>query len=132
MTSGTTITSISTPYPPATSVTGTSTITTSSLTDVLMTGMSITPVAGNYMVFFSGDIRNSNLGRTMVMSIYSGGSIQTASESINYNPSASSIYTFKSQALITVNGAQAIEGRWRTSANTATNTRRTLSIIRVA
>lgn len=132
--SGTTITSTTIPasYPPATSVTGTSTITTSSITDVLMTTMTITPAAGNYMVFFSGDIKNSNANRTMVMSIYVGGSLQTASESINFISNASDIYTFKSQALVTVNGAQAIEGRWRTSANTATNTRRVLSIIRVA
>jgi hypothetical protein len=117
--------------PTAGEVSGTSTITTSSATDVLMTGMTVTPPAGNYLVWFSGDYISTS-ATTMTADIWVGGVVVTASERPSTQSSATQKYVFACQALVTVNGAQAIEGRWRRGAGTMTNTRRTLSYIKVA
>lgn len=112
--------------------TATTTTTTTSPTDVLMSGMTLTPPAGTYLVWFSGDWANTNNGNTGTMSIYAGGTQVLASEVPSYRTSAGAVANFSTHALVTVNGAQAIEGRWRTTGNTSTNTRRQLSYIKVA
>lgn len=113
-------------------VTGTTTITTTSLTDVLMTGMTVTPAAGTYLVWFSGAVSHSTNNAITWMSIYAGGTIVTASESPAQRATTAVSFPFACAARVTVNGSQAIEGRWRTSAATATNTRRTLMYLKVA
>jgi hypothetical protein len=111
-------------------VSGTSTITTSSATDVLMTGMTVTPAAGTYLVWFSGDYISSS-ATTMTADIWVAGAVVTASERACTQSTATQKYVFACQALVTVNGAQAIEGRWRRGTGTLTNTRRTLSYLKV-
>jgi hypothetical protein len=96
-----------------------------------MTGMTVTPPAGNYLVWFSGDYISTS-ATTMTADIWVGGVVVTASERPSTQSSATQKYVFACQALVTVNGAQAIEGRWRRGAGTMTNTRRTLSYIKVA
>lgn len=113
-------------------VSGTSSVTTTSSTAVLMAGMTITPAAGTYLVWFSGEYSASNNNVTMTASIYSGGTLVTASERLAVTSNTDQDMIFASQAIVTVNGSQAIEGRWRRSGNTLTNTRRTLTILKVA
>jgi hypothetical protein len=118
--------------PVVTEVSMTSTITTNSTSDVLMTGMTITPAAGNYMVWFTGDIYNNQSSSNMIADIWAAGTVVTASERTLVSSNTTNHFNFATQAKVTVNGSQAIEGRWRTvSGNTNTNTRRTLSIMRV-
>ncbi len=111
---------------------GTTSTTTTSLTDVLLAGMTVTPPAGTYMVWFSGDWANTNNGNTGTMSVYAGGVQQLHSESPCTRTSAGAVYNFGCTSLVTVDGTQAIEGRWRTTGGTATNTRRHLMYLKVA
>lgn len=110
--------------------------TTTSSTDVLMASMTITPVAGTYMVIFSTTVDHSAQSVAVVVSIYSGGSLDTASvrgvvprfNGIGANSLSPSVAT---NGIVTVNGSQAIEIRWKTASGTATAHQRTLDILRV-
>lgn len=109
-------------------------ITTTSGTDVLATTMTITPASGTYLVWFSGSTDHSANSATIDLSIYSGGTIQASSERAFVRGAGQGNVTvsFACMAKVTVNGSQAIEGRWRTSTSTATMHERTLMILKVA
>lgn len=119
-------------------VSATNTITTTSATDTLMTGMTLTPVAGNYLVLFSASLRGGNDDSSITGSIYAGGTFQAGSQRqvvanvsgglSNPNTNTVSITSF---SVVTVNGSQAIEGRWRRASGTATASYRHLKIIRI-
>lgn len=118
--------------PASSEVVGTSTITTSGTTAVLMTGMTTTPGAGTYLVWFSGDCSHNTNGSTTWMSIYSAGVLVTASERPSPRVNAAQQNSWCCVARVTVTAGQAIEGRWRTTAATATNTRRSLVLVKVS
>lgn len=115
----------------------TTTATTTSTTDVVMTGMTITPVAGTYLVWFSASFTNNTGGDTITVSINVGGTQKADSvrtvipfESGTFgNPQTIPLAT---QGVVTVNGSQAIAIDWHTSGGTATVNQRTLNILRVA
>jgi hypothetical protein len=114
--------------------TATGTITTSSTSDVLATSMTITPSSGTYLVWFHGSSSHSSNGANVFESIYAGGSQVAASEVSSTQPSgggSSRHYPFACCCQVTVNGAQAIEGRWRTDAATASMYQRTLEILKI-
>ena len=52
---------------------------TTSATDVLIPGMTITPGAGDYLIFFTGAVENTGFGDPVTISIYSNGSQIAAS-----------------------------------------------------
>lgn len=108
--------------------------TTVSTTDVLVSGMTITPASGTYLVRFTGSVDHSANNATADMSIYAGG-VQTAASERRFMRGAGQgdvSIPFCCEAKVTVNGSQAIEGRWRTSGATATMHERTLTILKVA
>lgn len=113
------------------------TITTNLDTDVLATGMTLTPPAGTYLVWFSGSAESSiNVGSNAIVfvSIYSDGSQIVSSEqggSVNNTPGG--LFPFNCVAKVTVNGSQAIEGKWRVddALETATMYQRNLTILKV-
>lgn len=117
-------------------VTATGTTTTSSGTDVLMSGMTVTPAAGTYLVFFGTTYRATTGGAQVDTVIYAGGAQVAASRRVSMpfdggfdsSPGFESVSTV---ALVTVNGAQAIEARWMTSAGTITAYARSLQYMRV-
>ncbi len=119
--------------PTITMATGTSTLTTTSTTDVaLSTALSITPGAGDYLVFFTGVVSNNNGGRGVIMSIYVNGTKIAASEIQATSGLASDKNTIASNTYVTGLGAgQAIEMRWRTESNTGSITNRTLIVQKV-
>ena len=93
-------------------------IETTSTSDVLMTGLTLTPPAGTYLVSFdtSADRRNNN--GEAYFSIYVGGTKQDASErlikvSVDAAGRNHIIPVSISEYPVTVNGSQAIEIRWR-------------------
>lgn len=119
-------------------VSATNTITTTSATDTLMTGMTITPAAGVYLVLFSCSLSGANDDANITSSIYSGGTLEAGSErqvvanvSGGFSNPATTTMSVTAFAVTTVNGSQAIEGRWRRSAGTATATYRHLKVIRI-
>lgn len=106
--------------------------------DALLTGMTVTPVAGSYLVWFSCDINSVTSGVVVSVSIYVGGS-QKADSLRKVMPFAGGTLTAGSQrtgvetnGLVTVNGSQAIEIRWSASAGAPTAAARTLNYLRVA
>lgn len=121
------------PPPAATLAASTDDTTTASATDVVAALMTLTPAARTYLVTFSGSLDHSSNSSSIETSIWSAGSQAPSSErrftrgAGQGNVSSS----FFCQAKVTVNGSQAIEGRWRTSGATATMHERVLSILEV-
>lgn len=116
-------------------VSATAAATTGSGTDVLMTGMTITPVSGTYLVVFSCFVNSSTDGAEITASIYVGGSRVTYTERdstprgvFGAGTDASVIAT---NCIASVNGSQAIEIRWRRTAGTATVNNRTMNLIKL-
>lgn len=104
-------------------------------TDVLVTGMTITPAAGTYAVTFTSTGSYSNSNTTQTISIYAGG-VQNANSSRTVGSATAGLGATQDSAIttngtVTVNGSQAIEIRARRSANTFTINARTMTIIRV-
>lgn len=116
--------------------TATADTTTTSATDVLIGSMTLTPVSGTYLAIGSTCVDHSAQSVAVVVSLYSGGTLKTDSvrspvprfNGIGANSLTPCIST---QALLTVNGSQAIEIRWKTASGTATAHQRTLTILRV-
>lgn len=104
-------------------------------TDTLLAGMTLTPLAGRYLVWFSCDLNSTAAGDVVSISIYVGG-VQKADSLRKVMPFAGGTLTSGSQrvgvdtnGLVTVNGSQAIEIRWSTSAGAPTAAARTLNIL---
>ena len=115
-----------------TMVNGTSTLTTTSITDVaLPTPMSVTPGAGDYLVTFTGNVSNSNTDKAVIMSIYSNGT-QLPYTEMTYQGQGNDKNQIAMNAYVTGLGAgQAIDIRWRVQANTGTVTNRCMIVQKV-
>jgi len=116
----------------ATEATATGTINTSSTTDVLATSMTITPAAGTYLVIFASTVSSDANSGLVYTSIWAAGA-QVAASELSGNPKNSpDRHAHTNIAKVTVNGAQAIEGRWRVGSGTGSMYQRTLEIVKVA
>ena len=124
-------------FPTTTEATATTTTTTTATTDTQTNSMTLTPVAGTYMVWFSGSVTDNTRGASIYTSIYSAGA-QVAYSEQESNVGGDDVNTwigvlpFTCIAKVTVNGAQAIEGRWRVSTGTGTMYERTLTLLRIS
>jgi hypothetical protein len=99
-----------------------------------MANMTATPAAGTYLVHFQGSVEHSSNSSTIWTSIYAGGTQVAASER-EYRRGAAQgdvASSFACMAIVTVNGAQAIQGQWRTDTATATAHEHQLMYMRVA
>lgn len=117
-------------------VSGTSNVTTTSTTDVVYTGATSTPPAGVYFVVFSTWLSHSNGNATITMSLYNNAAQKTDSvkTTIPFVGAVSAVTQNISvviQGITTVNGAQAIDIRWRTSTGTATGHQWTLDLLKI-
>ena len=106
--------------------------TTTSTTDVLVTGMSITPESGTYLVWFSSSASNATSNNSVYVSIYAGGTQAVASERHIITKSAGDTGGIACSAKVIVNGTQTIEAQWRVDGSTGTLYQRTLVISKVA
>lgn len=129
--------SIASPTPSASEASSTASATSATGADALMTGMTLTPLQGRYLVWFSCDLNSAAAGDVVSVSIYVGG-VQKADSLRKIMPFAGGTLTSGSQrvgvatnGIVTVNGAQAIEIRWSTSAGAPTAAGRTLNILQV-
>lgn len=113
-----------------TQATATADTTTTSAVDVLVTGMTLTPIAGTYLVWFDSGMEISGAG-TISVSIYFGG-VQVADSVRTLRPGAAAPTSATSIAKVTVNGSQAIEARWNVTAGTGTAHQRNLTVMRVS
>jgi len=108
--------------------------TTLALTPVLLDSMTITPPAGTYLVWFNADVYSNKNNTTAAVLLYSGGTEVAISERTFTFNSSNGDAMMSTQARVTVNGAQAIEGRWYVVAGsnpTLTSLDRSLMIVAV-
>ncbi|MBL0236776.1 MAG: hypothetical protein IPQ02_09240 [Saprospiraceae bacterium] len=104
---------------------------TTSATEVLIPGMTITPGAGDYLIFFTGAVENNGFGDPVTISIYSNGS-QIAASVIKCESFGGMSNPIGSNAYLTNLGAgQAIEVKWKVSGGTGTCHQRTLIVQKV-
>jgi hypothetical protein len=114
----------------------TSTITTTSTTDVVMTGITITPPAGTYLVEFSTWMTNTTGNQPATISIYAGG-VQKASSAMTIIPFSGAVgsvndgVSVSTNGIVTVNGTQAIAIEWHTAGGTASAHNGTMDIIKI-
>lgn len=119
-------------------VSSTSDATTTSNTAALLTTMTTTPVAGTYIVWFSASTQSNGTNCTATFALYVGGTIKSDS-SRTIQPydggtlaAATATGAVAINAIVTVNGSQAVEIHWSTSGGTATCHQRTLDLLRVS
>ena len=105
--------------------------TTGSASDVLLSGMTITPGAGDYLVWFSGSLEDSSASSTQYVSLYVNGAQlpHTERQVVTEGSIPATSFPVATHALVTgVLAGQAIDVRWRTTAPTATMHERTLVV----
>lgn len=120
-----------------TETSATATITTTSTTAILMTGMTVTPTPGTYLVIFSAVLGCNIAGATIAAGLYNNG-VQIAQSVRQMQPFCGGTLTFGSAsagctttAIVTVTtGAITVE--WAITNGTATAAQRTLDIVRLA
>jgi hypothetical protein len=111
-------------------------LSTTTTSDTLMTGLTLTPPAGEYLVSHDSSYSHNTNNSEIYVSVYVGGVKQNESEKLFRRGSGAgdvisplSIVNYK----VAVNGSQAIEVRWRTNTGTATsNICRSLNLLKVA
>jgi len=119
------------------SVNSTATITTTSTTDVVATGMTIVASGiaagstGTYVIMFSGTVHNSAAGNVIFMSIYNNGVQIASSQAEVTEPVALANIPFCCTAVAGVLDGNDITGEWHVSAGTGTMFNFTLTAIRV-
>lgn len=116
-------------------ISGTSTVTSTTGTDALITGMTITPPSGTYLVTFSGSFSYGAGGaNTQQIAIYVANTLKA--DSLRQAVTTANTTKFQVMATngqVTVNGSQAIEIWWSgsQSGQTLTVINRTMNILRV-
>jgi hypothetical protein len=128
---------IATPPIQSSNVTATSSATTTSGTDAVMTGMTITPIQGTYIAIFTGVIQQNTAGDSITISFYVGGT-QDATSIMDFAPFCGGTLTSGSasccavtQGVYTVNGSQAIAIEWHVSGGTGTVFQRKLTVVKI-
>lgn len=129
---------ISYPLPQSFEASGTSTITTTSATPAVVTGMTLSPTPGTYIAIFSACIVSPGTSSTMTFGLYVGGTLKADSlRTIQpYDGGALAAATADAavalNGLITVTAGQAVTIQWAsTGGGTATCNQRTLNLILV-
>lgn len=96
-----------------------STVTTTSTSDVVMTNMTLTLPKGTYHFIFDGLIYNTTNNRDNELSLYKAGVQVANSIKTTHSDSSTERTTVTIHKIISVNGSEAVDVRWHTSANTA-------------
>ena len=115
--------------------TNTGDATTTSTTDVVLTGMQLTNVpAGTYMLSFGTSLSHNTSGALIYTSIYVGGT-QIANSELPWSRPNQSIITEHglNNYVITLATTQTVEIRWRTTTGTATSeNNRYLTLLKIS
>ena len=115
--------------PPSFYASSATSFATTSATDVVVTGMTLTPGAGTYYVSYCGQHLNS-AGGTQRVTIYSNG-VAVAESAFDQSTGSGNTNVTPCTARVTVAAAQAIDVRVRTSAGTLTIVSRNFTLIKV-
>jgi hypothetical protein len=93
---------------------------TTSLTDVLITGFTLTPQAGTYGIWYSASVLYNTTPKAHWWSIYKDGSKITDSERQQDTAHSNQVMMDSTQTITQVNGSQAIDVRVRCSTSNPT------------
>lgn len=111
-------------------VTGTSSFSTTSAADTMITGQTVTPQSGTYAVIWSANCSNTGSGVNNTFSIYKNGTLIADSPRQSTSGAGSHLLVGFTQTVVQVNGSQAIDIRCATSGS-LTITGRTILIFRL-
>lgn len=104
---------------------------TTSSTDVLITGMTVTPVSGRYAVWFSSDIEISQNNRIADVVLYRGGTAVERTRREVQGVSSNFKSALQTLAEIFVNGSEAVDVRVNVTAGNLKVNQRRLILIRL-
>jgi hypothetical protein len=104
--------------------------TTTSNSYTVASGMTITPPSGKYLVIFTSTVKSNAYNKSITCKIYID-NVAVGAAIASYVTSPAQTLTNVCIATGTVDGSQTIQGRWFTSAGTATMLGRTLAIIQI-
>lgn len=106
---------------------------TSSMTDVLLTDMSLSPGAGNFLLWFSANVSNSNSAQSSIFSVYVNG-VQVVGSERTRRAVATNAQTAIAMSIYVpgVLGGQLVEIHWRVTNSSGTVTNREMTLMRVA
>lgn len=116
---------------------GSGTASTCTTTAGTLNGMTVTPVAGTYLVLFSSDFSSANAGITVTLEFQVAATLWPFSQR-KFSPFAGGTLTSGSQripaslnSIIVVNGSQAITVNCQMSANSASTASMALDYVRL-
>lgn len=118
--------------PPSFQATATADDTTTSLVDVVAAGMTLTPPAGTYLVWFSGSTEKDDQSNAYESIYFNNIKVDSSEVRSGFNLGGVTPIPFTSIAKVTVDGTQTIEGRWRVDGGTGTMHQRNLTALQVA
>jgi len=112
-------------------VVSSTTFTTTSTTAVLITGFTVTPIAGTYAIWFNGNLKSSSSGSTVTCTIYKAGVAVADSVRDTHVAAANADVTGVSMTVVSFSGTDTCDVRVNTSSATLTVGSRTLLLIRM-
>lgn len=98
--------------------------------DTLITGMSVTPQAGTYGIWYNAANTGTGAGQELDVSIYNGAAVVTDSVRSNLSTSGTHIFQNSTQTLSTFDGATACTVKINPNGNSITVGARSLLLIR--
>ena len=113
--------------------TETANTSTTSLTYVVVSGMTVTPAAGTYKVDFSASGNIDTAGALGNYALFVGGTIVAHTERDHSYPGTTTEVdrSLHTQAIVTPNGAEAVDVRYQTTDGTYTVHERSLILLRL-
>jgi hypothetical protein len=112
-------------------ITSTTAFSTTSATDVLVTGFSVTPQAGTYAVWVSSTCTNTVNNSLNNLTIYKNSTAATDSKRTYQTGSSNVTFQLASQTIIQVNGTDVVSARVSRNSGTFTINGRSLLLIRL-
>jgi hypothetical protein len=106
-------------------------VQTTSLTDVLLDGMVLTPGAGDYLVFFSGLVENTNTDKQGTITIYVNGLALPYTTRQELQPGGRTAHIGTMAYVTGLLAGQIIDVRWNVQANTGTFYQRSLIALKL-
>ena len=103
---------------------------TTSATDVVITGFTVTPVSGTYLALYSASVLMSTSPVVHNWTIYGNGSAIADSNRGQQTARSNQIMTDSTQTVVVVNGSQAVDVRVNTAGGTLTVNQRSLILVR--
>lgn len=118
-------------------VSDTANATTTSNTPALLTTMSITAIAGTYLVWFSSSTTSNGTNCTQTFGLYNNGVLKTDSSRTIQPYDGGTLAATTAIGAVAINGivtvtTGAVEIHWSTAGGTATCHQRTLNMLRIS